>query len=163
MYSLLWLNRVHIMKNQWLMRIRTRTNFIEVLPKGLEYTPWRWSTHNMNWHDADVQYVLISPNVLEPTRLLAITNKHIGSALVTGIMIYGISSLTAPFQCTMQCQTNHIMMTHHMETFQRYWPSQRPETRSFDVCFLSAPEQTIEQTIETPMIWEVIAPIVTSL
>ena len=38
-------------------------------------------------------------------------------------------------------------------------PSQRPVTRSFDVLF----EQTIEQTIETPVIWDAIALIVTSL
>ena len=40
--------------------------------------------------------------------------------------------------------------------------SQRPVTRSFDV-FLSAPEQTFEQTIEAPVIWDAIALIMTSL
>ena len=38
------------------------------------------------------------------------------------------------------------------------FPSQRPATRSFDV-----PEQTVAQTIETPVIWDAIALIVTSL
>ena len=31
------------------------------------------------------------------------------------------------------------------------FPSQMPVTRSFDVFFLSAPEQTVEQTILAPM------------
>ena len=42
-----------------------------------------------------------------------------------------------------------------------------PLTKTRDVelwCFLcSAPEQTIEQTIDTPVIWDAIAPIMTSL
>ena len=37
------------------------------------------------------------------------------------------------------------------------FPSQRPVTRSFDVFFLSAPEQTVHQTIETTVIWDAIA------
>ena len=38
-------------------------------------------------------------------------------------------------------------------------PSQRPVRRSFDVFF----EQTAEQTIEKPVIWDAIAVIMTSL
>ena len=42
-----------------------------------------------------------------------------------------------------------------------------PLTKASDAelwCFLwSAPEQTIEQTIETPVIWDIIALIITSL
>ena len=41
--------------------------------------------------------------------------------------------------------------------------SQRPVTQTFDVFFRSAPEQTAEQTIETSVIWDAIAPIMTSL
>ena len=44
------------------------------------------------------------------------------------------------------------------------YPSQTPVTRSFD--FLSAPKQTIEQTIQTPVIWDATRPtmlIMTSL
>ena len=57
-----------------------------------------------------------------------------------------------------------------MEHFPRYWPfvkgihpwpmdspHKRPVTRSFDGFFLSAPEQTVEQTIGTPVIWDAIA------
>ena len=44
----------------------------------------------------------------------------------------------------------------------REFPSQRPVTRGFDV-FLSAPEQRVVQTIETPVIWDAIALITTSL
>ena len=60
--------------------------------------------------------------------------------------------------------------------FQRYWtlcegnppvnggfPAQRPVTRSLDVFFKSAPEQTAEQAIETPMVWDAIVLIMTSL
>ena len=56
--------------------------------------------------------------------------------------------------------------------FLRYWPflwvtgwfpSQRPVTRSVDVFFWSAPEQTVEQTIETPFFLDTIPPIMTSL
>ena len=43
------------------------------------------------------------------------------------------------------------------------FPSQKPVTRSFDVFFLSAPEQTVEQTIETLVIWDAIVLITTSL
>ena len=43
------------------------------------------------------------------------------------------------------------------------FPSQMPVTRSFDVFFYSAPGQTVEQTIETPVIWDAIARIMTSL
>ena len=42
------------------------------------------------------------------------------------------------------------------------FPSQRPVTRSFDV-FLSAPEQTVKQTVETPVIWDATRLIMTSL
>ena len=42
--------------------------------------------------------------------------------------------------------------------------SQRPATRSFDVFFLSSPEKkTVEQTLDTPVIWDAIALIMTSL
>ena len=43
-----------------------------------------------------------------------------------------------------------------------WFPSQRPVMQSFDV-FLSAPEQLIEQTIETLVIWDAITLIVTPL
>ena len=56
---------------------------------------------------------------------------------------------------------------HQLETFPRYWPFVRgihrwiPLTKASDAevwCFLwSAPEQTVEQTIETPVIWDAIA------
>ena len=36
------------------------------------------------------------------------------------------------------------------------FPSQRPVTRSFDF-LCSSPEQTVEQTIETPVIWDAIS------
>ena len=39
--------------------------------------------------------------------------------------------------------------------------SQRPVMRRFD--FLSPPEQTVEQTIDTQVIWDAIASIMTSL
>ena len=42
------------------------------------------------------------------------------------------------------------------------FPSQRPVTQSFDV-FLSVPQQTVEQTMEMPVIWDAIALIMTSL
>ena len=32
-----------------------------------------------------------------------------------------------------------------------------------ELCFLSAPEQTVEQTIETPVNWDVMASVMTSL
>ena len=40
------------------------------------------------------------------------------------------------------------------------FPSQRPVTHSFDV---SAPEQTVAKTIETLVIWDAIALIMTAL
>ena len=43
------------------------------------------------------------------------------------------------------------------------FPSQRPVARSFDVLIWSTPEQTDEHTIETPVIWDAIALIMTSL
>ena len=48
-------------------------------------------------------------------------------------------------------------------TGHRWIPSQRPVTRSFDFFLWSAPEQTYDQTIETPVIWDTIALIMTSL
>ena len=44
----------------------------------------------------------------------------------------------------------------------RWFPLTRPVTRNSDV-FLSVPEQTVEQTIETPVIWDAIAVIMTAL
>ena len=41
------------------------------------------------------------------------------------------------------------------------FPTQRPVTRSFDVSF--DPEQTVQQTIETPVIWDAIALIMASI
>ena len=41
-----------------------------------------------------------------------------------------------------------------------------PLTKASDAevrCFLSAPEQMVEQTIETPEIWDAFVPIMTSL
>ena len=43
------------------------------------------------------------------------------------------------------------------------FPSQRPVTRRFDVFFDLCPQQTAEQTIETPVVWDTIIPIMTSL
>ena len=43
------------------------------------------------------------------------------------------------------------------------FPSQWPVTQSFDAFIWSAPEQTVEQTIETPVIWGAIALIMKSL
>ena len=43
------------------------------------------------------------------------------------------------------------------------FPSQRPVTRSFDVFLICVPEQTVVQTIETPVISGAIALIMTSL
>ena len=39
--------------------------------------------------------------------------------------------------------------------------SQRPVTRSFEI-FFDAPEQTAEESIETPVIWDAMALIMTS-
>ena len=47
-------------------------------------------------------------------------------------------------------------------TGHRCFPSQSPVPRSFGV-FFDAPEQTVEQTIDTPVIWDAIALIMTSL
>ena len=41
------------------------------------------------------------------------------------------------------------------------FPSQKPGTRSFDF-FWFASEQTVEQTMETQVIWDAIVPIMTS-
>ena len=43
------------------------------------------------------------------------------------------------------------------------FPSHRPVTQSFDNILWSAPEQAIEQTIDTPLIWHAIGLIMTSL
>ena len=43
------------------------------------------------------------------------------------------------------------------------FPSQRPVTRSFAIFFEYAPEETVGQTIETPVIWYAMALTVTSL
>ena len=44
------------------------------------------------------------------------------------------------------------------------FPSQKPVIRSFDVFFdVHLKKKTVEQTIETPEIWDAIAPIMTSL
>ena len=42
-------------------------------------------------------------------------------------------------------------------------PTQRPVARSFDVVFLSMPEPTVEQTMETLVSWDAISFIMTSL
>ena len=43
------------------------------------------------------------------------------------------------------------------------FPTQKSVTRSFDVFFDSAPGPTIEQTMETLVIWDAIALIMTSV
>ena len=43
------------------------------------------------------------------------------------------------------------------------FPAQTPATQSFHVFFLSVPEQTVEQTVETSVIWGAIALFMTSL
>ena len=48
-------------------------------------------------------------------------------------------------------------------TGHREFPSQTPVTRDFDVFLWWAPEQTVEQTSETPVICDDIALIMTSL
>ena len=58
------------------------------------------------------------------------------------------------FQVTGPCEGNSPVTGE--------FPSQMPVTRSFDV-FLFAPEQTVEQTIETLVSWDAIALIMTSL
>ena len=47
-------------------------------------------------------------------------------------------------------------------TGHRWIPSQNPGTLSFDI-FLSAPEQAVGQTLETLVIWDAIALLMTSL
>ena len=42
------------------------------------------------------------------------------------------------------------------------FPSQRPVSRSFDI-FFDLPQQTAVQTIETPVIWDDIVLVMTSL
>ena len=42
------------------------------------------------------------------------------------------------------------------------FPAQRPVTRNFDV-FLSVPEPKVEQTMETPVMWDTFALIMASL
>ena len=72
---------------------------------------------------------------------------------------------------------NVTWWSHHMETFSALlpfcagnspvtgeFPSQRPVTRSFDDLFdLRLNKQTVEQTMDTPMIWDTTALIMTSL
>ena len=43
------------------------------------------------------------------------------------------------------------------------FPAQRPVTRSFDVSFDLRLDLTIEQTMDTPVFWDAIAVIMTSL
>ena len=43
------------------------------------------------------------------------------------------------------------------------FPSQRSVTRNFDDFFLSEPEQTVKQTVETLVIWDTIALIMASM
>ena len=43
------------------------------------------------------------------------------------------------------------------------FPSQKPVTLSFDATLWSVPEETVEQTMETPVIWDAIALIIISL
>ena len=54
-----------------------------------------------------------------------------------------------------------------MEHFVRYWPFVRSPVNASDakfLCFLSsAPESTVEQTVRKAVIWDTIAPIMTSL
>ena len=72
--------------------------------------------------------------------------------------------------CFEQCF--YAWWRHQMETFRRYWPLVRkttghrciPITKVSDAELCCAPEQTIEQTVETPaVIWDAIALIMTSL
>ena len=80
--------------------------------------------------------------------------------------VYKIATVTRFWQ--------HVDVTN-WKHFPRYWPFVRgihrspvnPPTKASDAelwCFLwSTPEQTIEQTIETPVIWDAMAPIMTLL
>ena len=68
---------------------------------------------------------------------------------------------------TMYPDHNDLIKWKH---FPRYWPLVRGIIRQTKTsvaelwCFLwSSPEQTVEQTIETPVIWDAIAPIMTWL
>ena len=76
-----------------------------------------------------------------------------------------------------QVSRKNTWWRHQMETFSALlavcegnssvtdeFPSQRPVTRRFDVFFDHlCPQQTAEQTIETPVMWDTITPIMASL
>ena len=78
------------------------------------------------------------------------------------------------FQCGQSSCHDNSWWRHQTETFPRYWPFVRGIHRSpvdshhkFQwrgaLMFWSAPEQTVQQTTERPVIWDAIAPIMTSL
>ena len=90
---------------------------------------------------------------------------------------YANGSLSVVFCCDLKLVYHTGLTTHYIKWnhFLRYWPfvreipvagafpSHRPVTRSF-LCFLwRAPEQTVQQTIETHVIWDAMGLIVTSL
>ena len=87
------------------------------------------------------------------------------------------------FQLVSRCRYTTIYSLKHANTWWRHqmeafstllafcegkppvnggFPSQRPVTRSFDF-FFNVPEETAEQTLETPVIWDAIALIMTPL
>ena len=115
-------------------------------------------------------------------------NGHRSPKLIQHWIESGVLKLSHTFEARIQMFMLHthysgvpnnrgvIWWRHQMETFSALlalcagnspatgeFPSQRPVTRGIDVFLWSAPEQTIEQTMDSPVIWDAIAPIVTSL
>ena len=84
-------------------------------------------------------------------------------------LILACPHLASNHFCSELWLLNKTWWRHQMETFSPLlalcdgnppvtdgFPPQRPVTRSFDVFFWSAPEQTFQQTIETPVVWSAI-------
>ena len=80
----------------------------------------------------------------------------------------GVSSKPFPVVIKMsrwrhQIETFSALLALCEGNFTSQFPSQRPLTRSYDIFFDLRQNKTVEQTIETPTIWDAIALIMTLL
>ena len=61
------------------------------------------------------------------------------------------------------CDDNGIILCRYEAVVTGRIPSLRPVTRSFGVFFYLRPNKPVEQIIETPVVWDAIPLIITSL
>ena len=131
---------------------------------------WSWWRHKMHYCDGIMGTMAsqITSLTIVYSTVHSGRSKKTSKLRVTGLCAWN-SPVTGDFPAKMASKSENVSIwwRHHGKYFPRYWPFVIPHTKASDAglwCFLwSAPEQTVEHTMVTTVIWDAITLIMTSL